>query len=379
MDDTLPRLRLAVQPPIEPMLAQLTRELPAGDGWLYEPKWDGFRALVFWDGTDVVIQSRDLKPLGRYFPALERGLRSYLPPGTVVDGEIVIAGPNGLDFDALLLRIHPAASRVKLLAEQTPTSFVAFDLLEDASGDLRERPQLERRQRLERALSGAQPPLHLTPATSDRGVAARWFERFEGAGLDGVVAKRLSSAYVAGERVMFKVKHQRTAECVVIGFRYHRGHEGVAVGSLLLGLYDEQGTVHHIGFTSSFKVAERRALLAKLEPYRDESQRPEWDTAEYGPGMQSRWSHGRPQLEWQPLRPELVCEVAFDHWQGPIPGTSQSNPQAWLGRGRFRHGTTFLRWRPDKPRLECTFEQLTFAVPVELQEVFGARVKSRES
>jgi ATP-dependent DNA ligase len=377
MDDTLPQLELAVQPPIEPMLAKLTRELPEADGWLYEPKWDGFRALVFWDGTEMLIQSRDLKPLGRYFPELERGLRSHLPPGSVLDGEIVIAGPNGLDFDALLLRIHPAASRVAMLAEQTPTSFIAFDMLEDNSGDLRQRPLVERRQRLERALESARPPLHLTPASSDRTIAARWFERFEGAGLDGVVAKRLDSLYVAGERVMAKVKHQRTAECVVIGFRFHRGHEGVAVGSLLLGLYDEQGTVHHIGFTSSFKTAERRALLEKLEPYRDESQRPRWDPAEYGPGMQSRWSHGRPQLEWQPLRPELVCEVAFDHWQGPVPGTSAANDHGWLGRGRFRHGTTFLRWRPDKPPLACTFEQLTFAVPIELQEVFGEVIQPR--
>jgi ATP-dependent DNA ligase len=381
-EEALPPLQVAVQPPINPMLAQLTRELPTGEGWLYEPKWDGFRALVFWDGNQVVIQSRDLKPLTRYFPELETGLRELLPPGTVVDGEIVIAGPDGLDFDALLLRIHPAASRVAMLAKQTPTSFVAFDLLADASGDLRQLPQVERRQKLERIVASPKAPLHLTPATTDRTTAARWFERFEGAGLDGVVAKRLDSPYVEGERVMLKVKHQRTADCVVIGFRFHRGHEGVAVGSLLLGLYDDEGTVHHVGFTSSFKTAERREILKKLEPYRDESERKRWEQQfgiEFGsnPNMQSRWTRGqgKVQLEWQPLRPELVCEVAFDHWQGTVPGTPSADERGWLGRGRFRHGTTFLRWRPDKPPRDCTFDQLTFAVPIELHEVFGEVIR----
>ena len=374
--ESLPRLRLPIQPPIEPMLAQLTRELPSGDGWHFEPKWDGFRALVFWDGDELVIQSRDLRPLGRYFPELERGLRENVPPGSIVDGEIVIAGPKGLDFDALLLRIHPAASRVKLLASQTPAFFVAFDLLAANFEDLQSTTQLSRRARLEALLREAQPPVFVTPATTDRVLAARWFERFEGAGLDGVVAKHLDGAYVPGQRAMLKVKHQRTADCVVGAFRWNRGQVGTSVGSLLLGLYDDNGTLHHVGFTSSFKAAEKRELVSFLEPYRElDPQRPGFmgpPPAEGWPGGgwggQSRWSHGKEVMDWNPLRPDLVCEVAFDHWQGdPEP----PKDRAWLGGGRFRHGTTFLRWRADKPPRACTFEQLTFAVPIELKEVFG--------
>jgi ATP-dependent DNA ligase len=376
--DAVPRLRLPVQPPVEPMLAQLTRELPSGDGWHYEPKWDGFRALVFWDGETLLIQSRDLKPLGRYFPELEEGLREHLPPRCVVDGEIVIAGPKGLDFDSLLLRIHPAASRVKLLASQTPAYFVAFDLLAAGFEDLRAHPQSDRRERLEGLLADARSPVFVTPSTRDRALAAQWFERFEGAGLDGVVAKRLEGAYVAGQRVMLKIKHQRTAECVVGAFRWNRGQVGTSVGSLLLGLYDSGGTLHHVGFTSSFKAAEKRALVQFLEPYRElDPERPgfvgpppevvqSWPGG--GWGGQSRWSHGKEVMDWNPLRPDLVCEVAFDHWQGdPEPPSGHS----WLGGGRFRHGTTFLRWRPDKPPRDCGFDQLTFAVPIELAEVFG--------
>lgn len=377
--ETLPRLRLPVQPPVEPMLAQLTRELPSGDGWLYEPKWDGFRALVFWDGDDIVIQSRDLRPLGRYFPELEQGLRENLAPGSVVDGEIVIAGPKGLDFDTLLLRIHPAASRIKLLAQKTPASFIAFDLLAAGGRDLQGEPISERRALLEEALANASPPVFLTPATTDRVRAAEWFERFEGAGLDGVVAKRLEGTYVPGQRTMLKIKHQRTADCVVGAFRWNRGQVGTSVGSLLLGLYDDKGTLHHVGFTSSFKAAEKRELVEFLKPYRElDPSNPGFQWGEPPPegwpgggwGGQSRWSHGKEVMDWNPLRPDLVCEVAFDHWQGD-PTVIPDN--AWLGRGRFRHGTTFLRWREDKRPRECNFEQLTFAVPIELQEVFGTR------
>jgi ATP-dependent DNA ligase len=362
-DETLPSVRLPLQPPIEPMLAQLTRELPSGDGWLYEPKWDGFRALVFWDGDTLVIQSRDLRPLGRYFPELEAGLREIIPPDIVLDGEVVIAGPNGLDFDALLQRIHPALSRIRMLARDTPSSFIAFDLLAANGSDLMSTPQAERRQQLERLLSSSRPPVYLTPATTDRTLAAQWFERFEGAGLDGVVAKRLDGEYLPGARSMLKIKHQRTADCVVGGFRWNRGQEGKSVGSLLLGLYDQHGVLYHVGFTSSFKTAEKRELVALLEPYRASQQA---FGEGHGPGGPSRWSPGR-ELDWQSLRPELVCEVAFDHWQGAMPDDAGGEA------GRFRHGTTFLRWRPDKPARECTFDQLTFAVPVELRDVFGAR------
>ena len=342
------------------MLAQLTRELPDGGGWLFEPKWDGFRALVYWDGRELLVHSRDKRPLGRYFPELEEGLATLVPPGVVLDGEIVIASRAGLDFDALLLRIHPASSRNRLLASQTPASFVAFDLLAANGNDLREAPLAERRRRLEALLAHGRPPVYLTPATTDRQLAGQWFERFEGAGLDGVVAKRLDLPYRAGERVMLKVKHQRTAECVVTGFRWHK--DGASVGSLMLGLYDNDGLggPHHVGFTSTFKATERRALVEFLEPYRTGATAPEravW------PGGQSRWSPGR-DLETYPLRPELVCEVAFDHWQGPA-GPPRPG-------GRFRHGTTFLRWRPDKPSRSCTFEQLAYAVPAELMEIFGA-------
>lgn len=361
--ESLPRLDLPVQPPIDPMLAQLVRDLPAGDGWLYEPKWDGFRAVALWDGHELLIQSRDLRPLGRYFPELDRGLREQLPPGVVVDGEVVIAGPRGLDFDALLQRIHPAASRIKLLARETPASFIAFDLLACNGADLQGLAQVERRARLERALAGARPPVYVTPATTDRALAAGWFERFEGAGLDGVVAKRLDAPYEPGQRSMLKIKHQRTAECVVGGFRWNRGQVGESVGSLLLGLYDRRGALTHVGFTASFKAAEKRELVNMLAPYRDGSG-PHGFGEGRGPGGPSRWNHGREQ-DWEALRPELVCEVAFDHWQGELP---EEGREAW---GRFRHGTTFLRWRPDKPAAQCTFEQLTFAVPVELQEVFG--------
>ncbi len=242
-------MKLPFEPPIEPMLAKPADSLPDGDGWLYEPKWDGFRALVFKDGDETYIQSRDLKPLDRYFPELAAPLRASLPDRCVLDGEVVIAADGGLQFEALLLRIHPAESRVRMLAEQSPASFVAWDLLALGDEDLRNAPQGERRARLEAALAGARPPIHLTPATTDIALAADWFDRFEGAGLDGVVAKRLDGIYQPGKRAMVKVKHQRTADCAVAGFRWHKNGPGTHIGSLLLGLYDSAGTLHSVGVT----------------------------------------------------------------------------------------------------------------------------------
>jgi ATP-dependent DNA ligase len=351
-----------LEPPIEPMLSKLTDALPEGEGWLFEPKWDGFRALVFRDGDRVYLQSRDLKPLDRYFPELAAPLRQCLPPRAVVDGEIVIAGPRGLDFDALQLRLHPAASRVAKLAAETPSSFVAFDLLAEGEADLRGLPQVERRQRLEKALAGAAGSVHLTPCTRDRVLAAEWFHRFEGAGLDGVMAKHESTLYQPGKRAMAKVKHARTADCVVAGFRWHKNGPGELVGSLLLGLYDARGALHHLGVTSSFTMGARRTLAQELEPLRAGALEAhpwrEWaqmgDGSTRMPGGQSRWSQGK-DLSWEPLRIERVCEVKYDHLQGD----------------RFRHAATFVRWRPDKPPFECRYDQLEVTPPAELAEIFG--------
>src|SRR5262245_17177383 len=261
-------MNLPFAPPIAPMLSAAADALPDGDGWQFEPKWDGFRTLVFRDGDEVLLQSRDEKPMNRYFPELPGPLARALPERSVVDGEIVIVGSEGLDFEALLLRIHPAASRVKLLATQSPASFVAWDLLALGDEDLREMPLAERRQRLEQALAGAAPPVHLSPATRDRALAEDWFRRFEGAGLDGVMAKRLDAPYRPGERTMIKVKHRRTADCVVAGFRWHKKGSGTMIGSLLLGLYDDAGTLHHVGVTAAFSNAVRKQLVAELAPLR---------------------------------------------------------------------------------------------------------------
>jgi ATP-dependent DNA ligase len=343
-------LQLPIQPPIAPMLAELARDLPEGDEWLYEPKWDGFRAIVFWDGQELLIQSRDLKPLGRYFPELEAGLRQALPAPCVLDGEVVIASDKGLDFEALQQRIHPAASRIALLARETPAEFVAFDLLATGDSDLMAVPQAERRARLAVLLARIQDPLHLTPSSRDRATAIDWFERFEGAGLDGVIAKRADEPYQPGARVMLKVKHQRTVDCVVSGFRWYKDAPGGAIGSLLLGLYDDKRVLHYVGGTASFKTAERRELVGFLAPYRGPSGFGQGRT----PGEPNRWTSGK-DVSWEPLRPELVCEVAFDHLQGD----------------RFRHGATFLRWRHDKPSAECTYAQVAEVVPTELRELFG--------
>ena len=349
------------------MLAKPADGLPSDDGWLFEPKWDGFRAIVFRDGDEVLIQSRDLKPLDRYFPELAAPLRASLPERCVVDGEVVISKDGELQFEALLLRIHPAASRVKMLAEESPASFVGWDLLALDDRDLRATPQHERRALLENAFAGVTAPVHLTPATTDRALAQDWFHRFEGAGLDGVIAKRLAEPYQPGKRAMLKIKHQRTADCVVAGFRWHKNGPGTHVGSLLLGLFDDAGTLHHVGITSSFTWDRRAALVAELEPLRTNAVdgHPWGDWAEWAasaeasaqrvPGATSRWNRGK-DLSWEPLRPERVVEVAYDHLQGD----------------RFRHGTTFKRWRPDKPPAECRYDQLEETPAYEIARIFGS-------
>jgi len=358
-------VQLPVAPPVLPMLAKRVGALPDGDGWIFEPKWDGFRVLVFRDGDELLLQSRDEKPLGRYFPELRAPLLAQLPPRCALDGELVIARDGGLDFEALQLRIHPAASRVALLARELPASVVFWDLLCDGDTDLRPRPFAERRGALERALARAAPPLHVTPATSDRAVAADWFRRFEGAGLDGVVAKPAAGAYEPNKRVMLKVKHERECDCVVAGFRWHKRGDRDAVGSLLLGLWDDAGVLHHVGVAASFSDAKRRELVATLAPYRENAMAEHpwrhWagaddadPAAQRRPGAQSRWSQGK-DLSWEPLRPELVVEVAYDHMQGT----------------RFRHTAHFRRWRPDKPPRDCTYAQLEVVAPEELERIFA--------
>ena len=354
----------AIAPPIEPMLAKLADALPGDEGFLYEPKWDGFRAIVFRGDSDVYIQSRDLRPLDRYFPELHDLFLRTLPPGCVIDGEIVIATAQGLDFDALQLRLHPAASRVAKLASETPAAFVGFDLLAVAGRDLRAAGQSERRQELEKLLAGVPPPIHLTPITRQRAVAAEWLDRFEGAGLDGVIAKPEYGPYEPGKRAMIKVKHARTAECVVAGFRWHKNGEGI-VGSLLLGLYDRKGRLQHVGVTSSFTMEKRRQLANELAPLRKDAlvNHPWREWADAGahqmnrmPGGQSRWSAGK-DLSWEPLRIERVCEVKYDHLQGD----------------RFRHAAVFQRWRSDKRPEDCRYDQLEVTTPYELAKVFGAK------
>jgi len=376
------KLELPFQPPIEPMLAKLSTGIPEGDAWMFEPKWDGFRAVVFKSGSEVYIQSRDLKPLGRYFPELEVTLREALPDRCVLDGEVVIAHDGKLDFEAMLLRIHPAASRVKLLAQEHPSSYVAWDLLALGDEDLRARPQSERRARLEAALAGVKPPVHVTPMTRDRAVAQDWFTRFEGAGLDGVMAKADSLAYTAGKRAMLKIKHARTADCVIGGFRWYKNGRDKLVGSLLLGLYDDQGVLHHVGITSAFKQEVRAQLVELLAPWREggrenhpwrewadfQEVEPEMEPGGLAPtggkeqrlpGATSRWNRGK-DLSWEPIRIGLVCEVGYDHLQGT----------------RFRHASHFKRWRPDKPASECRYDQLDFTPPFELRAIVGADQKA---
>jgi ATP-dependent DNA ligase len=350
-----------VTPPVEPMLAKLADELPPAEGHLYEPKWDGFRAIVFRGEDDVYIQSRDCRPLDRYFPELHDALLERLPRSCVVDGEIVIATEQGLDFDALQMRLHPAASRVGKLAKETPSSFVAFDVLAVGRRNLMTAPQAERRAALEQLLARVKPPVYLTPVTRDRAVALDWLTRFEGAGLDGVIAKHESAAYLPGKRAMIKVKHARTADCVVAGFRWHKSGKD-AVGSLLLGLYDDEGLLQHVGVTSAFTMTMRRQLVKELEPLRrdamDEHPWRDWAGAAAEssrmPGAQSRWSAGK-DLSWEPLRIERVVEVKYDHMQGD----------------RFRHAAQFLRWRPDKRPKDCGYDQLEVTKPYELAKIFA--------
>jgi ATP-dependent DNA ligase len=361
-------MQLSVSPPILPMLANRVGELPQGGGWIFEPKWDGFRTLIFRDGDELLIQSRDEKPLERYFPELIEPLKTQLPERYVLDGEIVIALGSALDFEALQLRLHPAASRIKLLAKETPASVVFFDILCADNEDLRATAFEKRRATLESLLATAAAPLHLTPATRSRAVAEDWFRRFEGAGLDGVIAKPETGVYEPNKRVMLKVKHERECDCVVAGFRWHKNAHGTAIGSLLLGLYDDAGALEHVGVCASFTTAKRRELVDFLAPYREgalenhpwrawaESQPNENDAVHRRPGAQSRWSQGK-DLSWEPLRAELVAQVAYDHMQG----------------SRFRHTAQFRRWRQDKRPSDCTFAQLEVVPPHELAAIFAAR------
>jgi ATP-dependent DNA ligase len=345
-------------PPVSPMLAKSVKTIPADAS--YEPKWDGFRSICFRDGDQVEVGSRNEKPMTRYFPELVAAARAELPNRCVIDGEIVIATDHGLDFEALQQRIHPADSRVRMLSEKTPASFIAFDLLALGDDDYTARPFTERRAALVAALGHSGPSIHVTPATTDLAIAQRWFDEFEGAGLDGVIVKPRSIRYEPDKRIMFKVKHERTADCVVAGFRWHKS--GPIVGSLLLGLYGEGG-LQHVGVAASFPMKRREELVAELEPYRTEdlSEHP-WGawaqqagtSADRMPGAVSRWT-GKKDLSWVALRPELVCEVAYESMEG----------------NRFRHTARFRRWRTDRTPESCGYEQLEVPVAYDLDDILG--------
>ncbi|MBT0995516.1 ATP-dependent DNA ligase [Cellulomonas sp. DKR-3] len=351
-------MQLPVMPPVAPMLAKSVKEIP--DVGHVEPKWDGFRTIVFRDGDEVELGSRNEKPMTRYFPELVEQIKASTPERCVLDGEIVIVTGDRLDWDALTNRIHPAASRVKLLAEQTPASFVAFDVLALGDEDLMSTPLRERRPRLVDALGGARAPIHVTPATADLAEARRWFTQFEGAGLDGVVAKPLDGTYQPDKRSMFKVKHERTVDCVVAGFRWHK--TGPIVGSLLLGLWNADGNLQHVGVVASFPMARRKTLVDELEPLRTGVEDHPWaawsdQEAHAGqrmPGAVSRWNATK-DLSFVPLRPDLVVEVAYDHMEGD----------------RFRHTAQFRRWRPDRDARTCTYEQLDEPVRFDLADILG--------
>jgi ATP-dependent DNA ligase len=369
-------MKLPVMPPVKPMLAKSQPSIPLG--MVYEPKWDGFRCIVFRDGDEIELGSRNEKPLTRYFPEVVEAVRASLPQRCVLDGEIVIMAGNSLDFEALLQRIHPAASRVKKLSIETPATFVAFDLLALGDESLVEEPFSRRRELLEGVLASAGSSVLLTPATDSHDLATRWFEVFEGAGLDGVVAKSRDQPYRQDQRTMVKVKHERTADCVVAGFRWHRASaEGTAVGSLMLGLYADNGVLQHVGVCGAFSAARRRELIAELEPYRTDDAAHPWNYPELAegaavaessepgelgepaggdrrPGGVTRWNAGK-DLSWVPLRPELVCEVAYDHMEG----------------GRFRHTAQFRHWRPDRDPHSCTYEQLDRPVNFDLARVLS--------
>jgi ATP-dependent DNA ligase len=353
-------MNLAVTPPVLPMLAKRVESIPEGSDWIFEPKWDGFRVLVFRDGDELLIQSRDEKSLNRYFPDLLEPLLRQLPRKCVLDGEVVISHHGALDFDALQLRIHPAASRVKMLASSTPASVVFFDLLCEGDRDRRDEPFKERRSRLEAMMKAAAAPLYLTPATRDANVARDWFKRFEGAGFDGVIAKKIDGVYEPDKRVMLKIKHQRDCDCVVAGFRWYKKGDQDAIGSLLLGLFDDHGNLQHVGVCGSFPLAKRKEMVGFLKLYRESAlDHHPWASDASGgpervPGAQSRWSRDK-DLSWEPLRPELVVEVAYEHMQG----------------SRFRHMAQFRRWRLDKPPKDCTYAQLETVPPQEIASIFG--------
>ena len=353
-------MQLPVMPPVSPMLARAVRDIPPG--MHYEPKWDGFRAIVFRDGDEVELGSRNERPMTRYFPELVESLQANLPPRCVVDGEVVIIKGNRLEFESLLLRIHPAGSRVNLLAREIPASFVAFDLLAAGDESLMDQPFSRRRERLVAALAEARAPVYVAAGTTEIEVARSWFEQFEGAGLDGIIAKPFDGRYEPDRRAMFKIKHERTADCVVAGYRWHK--TGPVVGSLLLGLYDGGGRLQHVGVAASFPMERRAELVQELEPYEmpDFSGHPwaEWAQAEAHmsgrlPGAVSRWN-AKKDLSWMPLRPELVCEVTYEHMEGT----------------RFRHTAHFRRWRPDRTPASCTYEQLEEPVRYDLSEVLSA-------
>lgn len=348
-------MRLPVMPPVSPMLAKAVTSIPADAS--YEPKWDGFRSICFRDGDEVELGSRNERPLTRYFPELIEAAHAELPERCVIDGEIIVATDHGLDFEALQQRIHPADSRIRMLAEKTPAAFIAFDLLALDDVDHTQRPFRERRAALVDALAGAGPKFHVTPATTDRATAHRWFDEFEGAGLDGVIAKPLSLTYQPDKRVMFKIKHQRTADCVVAGYRVHKSGED-AIGSLLLGLYTDDGTLASVGVIGAFPMARRRELFTELQPLRTTFDEHPWNWGDADPelvrryGGGSRWNAGK-DLSFVPLRPERVVEVRYDHMEG----------------ARFRHTAQFNRWRPDRDPRSCTFEQLERPVTFELRDI----------
>ena len=351
-----------IAPPLLPMLAKRVASIPTGDSWIFEPKWDGFRVLLFRDGSDLLLQSRDGKSLNRYFPELIDTLKQQLPARFTLDGEIVIADRSGLNFDALQLRVHPAASRVNLLSQQTPASIVFFDMLSIRDSDLTRVPFTQRRDELQKLFSNITPPLYLTPATDDSRVATDWFSRFEGAGFDGVIAKAAEGFYEPNKRTMLKVKHERDCDCVAAGFRWYKHGDHTMIGSLLLGLYNDEGSLQHVGVCASFTQAKRQELVDYLHPYRRLEDEPHpWagdletsaDGSQRLPGGKSRWSQGK-DLSWIALRPELVVEVAYEHIQGD----------------RFRHMAQFRRWRLDKQPSDCTYAQLEVVSPQELMEIF---------
>ena len=352
-------MTLPIKPDMEPMLSAISEHgIPKGDSWEYEPKWDGFRTLVFRDGDEVALVSRGGRPMTRYFPEVLPAFRKLRESRVVLDGELVVVGENGLDFGALQQRVHPAESRVRLLSGQTPAWYIAFDLLAVGDEDLRKQPLGERRKRLERLLKGVRAPIFVTPYTRNPGTAEEWFEKFEGAGLDGVIAKSWDGPYVPGKRFWVKIKHQRTADCVVIGWR--KSSDGSTLGALLLGLYDKKGTMHYVGHTSSFNATERKELIAKLKPLETEIPEEEWQ-ANPGrmPGGMSRWSRGKKDTgDWVAVKPVLVCEVTYDKLEAGE---------------RFRHATGFLRWRTDKPPKKCTFDQITSVADFDVRGIFGSK------